>query len=154
MKSKLLAVILGVVTLGLGASQAGAVTRFHNASANTIWTAHAFASTSGFLCGWNDGCSGSGIDDWRLQRWWQIAPGGTVQVHGFGYGNAFHDAYAEDAFGHFWGGGGNTFPVGNSANDVCGTGLETSRRATFFRASNTRCCGGSCAGDGTVNFLP
>jgi hypothetical protein len=152
MKRKLSAIIVGLVALGLGGREAAAWTRFHNNSANTIWTMHAFASTKGFGCGWADGCNGSGIDDWRLQRWWQIAPGGTVQVHGFGWGNAVHDAYGEDAFGHFWGGGGGVFPAGNDANDVCGVGLETSRRVTMFHARTTWCCGIGCPGDGTVNF--
>jgi hypothetical protein len=153
MKRKLSIMIIGLLTLALQAAPASAWTRFHNASANTIWTAHAFASTSGFLCGWNDGCGGAGLNDWRKQGWWQIAPGGTLQVHGSGYGNAFHDAYGEDAFGHVWGGGGNTLGVSDAAMDTCGNGI-TVRTVTFFRAANTRCCGGSCASNGTVNFLP
>ena len=154
MKTRLSAFIVGLFTLGLLASQAAASTRFHNGFTNTIWTAHAFASTSGILCGWKDGCDGAGLDDWRRQGWWEIAPGGTVTVHGSGYGNAFHQAYAEDAFGHFWGGGGRTFVVRQAAMDFCGNDGVSTRSVTFFAASTIRCCGGACATNGTVHFNP
>jgi uncharacterized membrane protein len=152
-RNKLSATLVGLATLALTAGQAGASTKFHNNSANTIWTMHAFASMTGLGCGWDDGCSGTGLNDWRKQGWWQIAPGGTVTVHGSGYGNAFHDAYAEDAVGHWWGNGGNNFGINQSAQDTCGDGI-TVRRVTFFRAASSRCCGIGCATNGTVTFNP
>jgi hypothetical protein len=156
---RLLILALGLFALVAAPTEAGAWTKFKNNTSVTLWTAHAFASTSGFLCGWDDGCSGSGKSDWRVQGWWQIAPGGLVTVHGSGYGNAYHDAYAEDDFGHTWGGGGNDYATPNNAFDHCGgIGIVQGGTAVpmpvFARVRNTRCCGGSCTSNGTVNFNP
>src|SRR6185503_15451812 len=107
---KKLALVLSMFTMAMTMlpGTAGAWLKFKNSTPNTIWTAHAFSSTSGFLCGWNDGCSG-GRGEWRIQGWWAIAPGGTVTVQSQNYGNAFHDYYAEDSFGHVWSGGGGSY---------------------------------------------
>ena len=111
---------------------------------------------SGFLCGWNDGCSSEG--DWVVEGWYKIAPGATVTVQGQGYGNAFHDAYGEDGLGHVWvGGGGNAvggrYCAPRTAFRWCSnTCSNVASTYQFFRARGSRCCGGSCPGDGTVNF--
>jgi hypothetical protein len=149
---------MAVAAVLVFSSATRASTKFKNFSPNTIWTLHAYASTSGFLCGWNDGCSGV-EGDWVVEGWYQIAPGATVVVQGNGYGNAYHDAYGEDSYGHVWqGGGGNpqggTYCAPPTAFSWCNNTCQSpnGNYYSFFRARNTRCCGGSCPGDGTVNF--
>jgi hypothetical protein len=147
--------VMGAAVL-MSPGAASASTKFKNNSPNTIWTLHAYASTSGFLCGWDDHCSSEG--DWVVEGWYKIAPGATVIVQGQGYGNAYHDAYGEDGLGHYWVGGGGNAVGGNFCaprtafswcSNVCSTNASYYQ---FFRARGTRCCGGSCPGDGTVNF--
>ena len=157
MKRAMTAWLLGLVVFVGAAAPAAAWTKFKNNSANTIWAAHAHSSVTGLFCGWPDACSGSGKNDWRVAGYWVIAPGGTAIVHPAGYGNAMHDVYADDAFGHVWGGGGNTFCIGFEGFDHCGgnCGVDpTSSNFEFARARGTRCCGGSCPGNGTINFNP
>lgn len=150
---------------------ANASLKFKNGTPNTIWTAHAFSSTSGFLCGYNDGCSGS-RGEWRVQGWWAIAPGGTATVQSATYGNAYHDYYAEDSLGHIWASGGGRYPVDQAAFDVCQNDIEpigcitfdcpscppcqtgnTVRMLDFRRLRGSRCCGGSCQSDYTLTFV-
>jgi hypothetical protein len=156
MKRAILALSLGIITLVGATSSASAWTKFRNRSAFSIFTLHAHASTSGFLCGYNDGCDFFG--DWRVQGWWHLNPGEVKTVHGYGYGNAWHDAYAEDGTGRVWGGGapntpGGTYCAPQTAFDHCsGTCTTNMRRLWFFRARATWCCGGSCPGDGYINF--
>jgi hypothetical protein len=163
MKRAMTAMLLGLFMLAGAAAPAGAETRLRNRSSVALWTAHAYASTYstwGF-CGWPDGCNGSGLAEWRVHGWWRIAPGGTVVVHSAGYGNAWHDAWGEDDFGNVWSGdnpanaSGNTYSVGNDKFDHCGEAFGVDPSATphhFFRARGTRCCGGTCPDDGTINF--
>lgn len=151
--------LLGVVTLAGLAGPANAWTRFHNNTSNTISTAHAYDSVSGFLCGYSDGCP----SNWHLKGWWNIAPGGTVTVDGNAWGNASHDVYGFDSLGHEWtGGGGN--PLGGSygipfdrAFSGCQYDFLTLPRTeyrTFARIRYSTCCGGSCPSNYTVNFNP
>jgi hypothetical protein len=152
------AMLFGVATIVGASSPAGAWTRFHNNSSFTIRVAHAFDSTSGFLCGYSDGCS----SNWHLSGWWDMAPGTTITVETHGYGNASHDAYGFDSLGHEW--------VGTTPGNVLGGsyGLPFDRNfegcqydflslpfteyRTFFRARLAQCCGGSCPSNGTINF--
>jgi hypothetical protein len=156
MKRAMLAVSLGIITLVGVTSEASAWTKFRNRSSFTIWTAHAHASMSGFLCGYNDTCDVFG--DWRVIGWWQLAPGQVKTVNGMGYGNAYHDAYGEDGTGRVWGGGAPNTPGGHycmpqTASDHCSGACPSNMRSLhFFRARGTRCCGGSCPADGYVNF--
>ena len=142
--------------------EAGAWLKFKNSTPNMIWTAHAFASTSGFLCGYNDGCSGS-RGEWRVQGWWAIAPGGTATVQSNTYGNAWHDYYAEDSFGHVWKNGGGTYCSDQTAFDRCDQDLcigcmgncpnPNPSLLQYRRLRSTRCCGGTCQSDYTLNFV-
>jgi len=157
MKRAMTTWLLALVFLAGAAAPAAAVTKFKNNSSNNIWTAHAWSSVTGFLCGWPDACNGSGIGTWRVAGYWQIAPGGTQQVQFQSWGNALHDAFADDAFGHVWGGGGHTFCIGFEGFDHCGgnCGVDpTSTNFEFFTARGTRCCGGTCPENGTVHFNP
>lgn len=146
------ALLLAAAAITGAPRPAAAWTRFHNNSPYTIWAAHAFDSVSGFLCGYSDGCATSS----RVKGWFQIAPGGTVTVDSRGWGNATHEAYADDGLGHYWEGG-SGYVVPNDAFDRCqyDTWLytrPTSNRYYFFFARNTTCCGGTCPANGTVNF--
>jgi uncharacterized membrane protein len=138
---------------------ASAYLKFKNSTPNTVFVAHAFASTSGFLCGYNDNCSG-GRGDWRVEGWWRIVPGATSQVQSQTYGNAWHDYYAEDGLGHVWGGGGFSFCTPFPAfsrcnNDEClgciGNCPNPNPRVLTYRAlRHSWCCGGACGPEGHV----
>ncbi len=138
---------------------AGASTYFHNNSPYYISAAHAFDSTSGFLCGYSDGCP----SNWRLTGWYNLAPGQTMKVESHGYGNASHDIYAFDGAGHEWYGGGDSgnplggdygipFDRGFSGCQYDFLGTPNTEYRQFARVRYAQCCGGSCPGDGTINF--
>jgi hypothetical protein len=157
MKRAMMALLLGLVVLASASAPAGAETTFRNKTPNVIWTAHAYSSVWGASgCGWPDACNGSGIGTWRVHGYFVIGPGGHAHVHPLGWGNAMHDYYGEDEFGHVWSGGGNTFCIGNEAFDHCGgnCGVDpTSINIVFSTWRGTRCCGGFCPGDRTLNFV-
>lgn len=142
-------------------SQAAASTKYHNDAGRTIHTAHAFASTSGFLCGFNDGCGGSDSGDfapgWRVRGWWNLGPGGTATVSGNSSTNMFQQSFAFDDLGSQWTGNGKRFCVENSVMDHCGNICTTnSTSPRWFSFDNLLCCGAICSeGDNfTLNFLP
>ena len=156
MKRSIMAACLGMLVLVGVSSSASAWTKFRNRSSFRISTAHAFASTSALGCGWDDGCTSFG--NWRVQGWWSLNPGEVQTVHSLGWGNAYHDAYGEDGTGRVWGGGGGNTVGGSYCapqtgfNHCSGTCTTDMRRLLFFRARGARCCGGTCPGDGYVNF--
>jgi uncharacterized membrane protein len=161
MKKLLMLLVLAVVANALPGS-ADAALKFKNSTPNAVFVAHAFASTSGFGCGYNDGCSG-GRGDWKVEGWWRVAPGGTTTVHSQTYGNAWHDFYAEDGLGHVWQGGGGTFctPIvafGRCNNDEClgciGNCPNPNPRILTYRPLRHEwCCGIACGPEShTVNL--
>jgi uncharacterized membrane protein len=151
--TKTLATFLLGVAAFVGATRpAGAATHFQNTSSNTIWAAHKFDSTWGFGCGYDDGCDHAS----RMTGWWQIAPGGITTVDSRGWGNARHEAYAEDGLGHYWEGG-DPVCLGDNGFNTCQyndslCNQPTSTYYSFFFARNTACCGGTCPTNGTIVF--
>jgi len=139
------ATLAAAVALGSSAP-ARAWYQIVNATPDTVWVTHAFASTSGFLCGWNDGCSDSAAPGWRVEGWWQIASGGSAIVQSAGWGNAYHQIFAHDLVGHVWSGGGDRFATPDSAFSRCAEFFPPSNipAYTYVPTSNHRCCGGSC----------
>ncbi|SRR5260221_134708 len=129
-----------------GASSANAWTKFKNGTPNTIWVAYAWAAESGFGCGYDDQCSGSGPNGYEVAGWWQIAPGGTTTVNGNAYHNARQQYFAEDNAGHVWDGGGDRFNLDfANAFDYCGGDWQITAGAYFRRISNSTCCGFTCS---------
>ncbi|MDX2054463.1 MAG: hypothetical protein SFV15_18825 [Polyangiaceae bacterium] len=155
------ALALGLAAVG-SASNASAWLKFKNNTANTIWTSHAWASTSGFGCGYWDACdkTDSNVTGYRVRGWWAIAPGGIVTVQSENFGNAWHQYYAEDAVGHKWNGGGYTFFTPHaSAYGHCGDFTGFGEAASDFTVhrwlSTSRCCGVTCSPDNyTLTFVP
>jgi uncharacterized membrane protein len=126
-----------------------------NKTPNTIWVSHAVASTTGFLCGWNDGCDDNGTSGWRVHGWWQISPGGTAIIQTQNFGNAVHQIFVNDAFGHVWGGNGYAFGTPNTVFTRC-EGLFTDLNLPYLTYAKVRtswCCGGSCPADGITNVV-
>ena len=160
MKTRTVVMLLALAFIESSAGHAFAWLKFHNDTPNTIWTTHAYASTSGFLCGFNDGCSGSDSGDfapgWATKGWWQIAPGGTSTVQSEDYHNSYHQYYAEDGYGHVWANGGYKFCNDNEAFSWCGDICQIPRHNTpYYRwLSTSRCCGAFCSPDNyTLNFV-
>jgi uncharacterized membrane protein len=125
-----------------------------NKTPNTVWVSHAVASTSGILCGWNDGCDDNSTKGWRVHGWWQISPGGTAIVQTQNFGNAVHQIFAHDAFGHTWGQNGGAFGTPNAVFSRC-EGLFTDLNLpylTYRKIRTSWCCGGACPADGTSNL--
>src|SRR5688572_28210727 len=89
--------------LAVASVDAHAWLKVRNNAPNTVWFVHAYASTSGFGCGYNDGCSVE-YGDYKVAGWWGIAPGGISTVQSYNFGNAWHQFYAEDDFGNVWDG--------------------------------------------------
>lgn len=138
---------------------ANAWTRIRNNHDHPVWVSHAFSSVSGVLCGWSDSCDYAGLGSWRVEGWWALAAGGETQiVHGSGYGNALHDIYAECDSGHVWQGGGHKFGIPQTAFSKCGDDALVTPAPpgityrTFQVARGSRCCGGTCPANGTINL--
>ena len=122
------------------ASTASAWTKFKNSTANTVWLAYAYQSVSGVACGYST-CGGG----WRVQGWWQIAPGGTVTVNGHDHHNAKHHFYAQDQFGHIWNGTGTQQRLETGAFDYCNGIINPGDWIEKFQiVRNTTCCGFWC----------
>jgi hypothetical protein len=145
--------LVGLATLVGASGDAAAWTKFRNQSSFNISTAHAYSATKGVLCGYSDGCP----SNWHISGWWNLAPGQVATVEGHGWGNAYHQAYAFDGDGHEWSGGGESYGIPfDRAFSGCRYDfltLPATQYRTFFKARGSRCCGGSCPGDGYVNFL-
>lgn len=133
---------------------AGAWLKFHNDYSSGIWTAHAYASTNGLFCGYDDGCPGDSYNaGWRVKGWWRVEPGGTATVDGETYHNAWHQYYAEADDGAWWGGDASYMPVRNAAYNWCGNATGE-YYPQFYWLATSRCCG-TCLGwtdNFTLNF--
>jgi uncharacterized membrane protein len=134
--------------LAAAAGDAHAWMKVKNNTPNTIWFVHAFASTSGFGCGYDDGCTGEN-GEWAVQHWWGVAPGGTATVQSQNFGNAWHQYYAEDDFGHFWAGDGENVCLWWNGNGMCSDLCDTNAytQVNLRRLRDTRCCGLGCSPD-------
>jgi uncharacterized membrane protein len=159
---------LGMIgALGLmGSKPAHAWTKVKNNTNNVVFVSHAFASVSSIFCGWSDGCNGAGVQDWRVEGWWAIAGGGgSVTVHGSGYGNALHDIFAEDEFGHRWDANSPGATPGQWFTDIpqtafgfCEDGITNNnplpprRTLRYMNVRGSRCCGGACPSNGTITL--
>lgn len=129
-------------------SGAEASTKFKNNTPNPVWVAYAHSADQGAGCGYNDGCGGAThlSGSYKVQGWWQIAPGGTVTVNGHAHHNARHQYYAEDGLGHVWQGGGFVFATNWEAFTRCGNSFPFgSINRTFRQLSNSTCCGFWCS---------
>ena len=155
-----IASIAGMAVLCL-CGESLATLKYHNGTPNTLFSLDAFASTSGFGCGFDDGCSGvesqaSFPPGYRVRGWFQIAPGGTATVEGHAFHNAKHDGFAQDQFGHVWQGGGHSFCISTDVQNHCGSVCPGSAQVTFpvfFSLSRTNCCGITCSPENfTMNF--
>lgn len=148
------ALVLGGATLAGSPGTAHAWYKVKNATPNTVWVSHAYWSMTGFLCGWNDGCDDNSTSGWAVHGWWQISPGGTAILLTQNYGNAAHQIFANDAFGHVWGQDGGSFGTPNTPFWRC-EGLFTDLDIpylTYRKIRNTACCGGSCQADFTTTL--
>jgi uncharacterized membrane protein len=152
-----LAVTATLVTAVVLASSAPAHAYYQitNRTPNTVWLTHAYASTSGFLCGWNDGCSDATAPGWRVEGWWQIAPGGTAVIQSQNWGNAYHQIFAHDLAGHVWSGNGDRFATPDSVFNRCAEFFPPSNIPAYqyVWTSTHRCCGGSCPSFGSNTLI-
>lgn len=126
-----------------------------NSTPNPVWVAHAYASTSGILCGWKDGCDDNSTSGWAVHGWWNIAPGGVAILLTQNYGNAVHQIFAHDNVGHVWGQNGGFWGTPNTVFARC-EGLFTDLNLPYVQYRKIRtgwCCGGSCQADATTNLV-
>jgi hypothetical protein len=170
-------ILAGFATLGLLASASSADAnslKYKNGTTyGTIFTAHAFRTIGGFTC-FDDGCSGSGVGDYRFEGWWSIAPGGVATVYSYSFHEAWHEAFAFDSAGHVWQGPSTGVHAGhfecmlNNAFSQCGDQgycnapcVEPKcRTKRFYAINDTACCTsfpGLCSGmptDAVFTFNP
>jgi len=149
---------LALVGATLPAGEAAAWVKFKNNTPNTIWVAHAYASTYQQVCGWYDSCPGQDNGSaygWRVEGWWKLDPGQTKKVNTQNYGNAWWQYYANDDAGHYWGNGGYNFTVDYAnAFNWCGQYQPSWLPKLQFKwMRSTRCCGMFCTPDDHTRTL-
>ncbi len=127
-----------------------------NATPNPMSVAYAYASTSGFLCGYNDGCDDNSTRGFRVKGYFNIAPGGVSVLNSKTYGNAQHYIWAIDTVGHVWSGNGGAFatPFGGPF-DRCEPMFKDLDLPyqNYIAIRKTTCCGGSCQSDSTSTLV-
>jgi uncharacterized membrane protein len=139
--------LCAAVFLG-SAGRANAWYKVRNNTPSTIWVAHAFASTIGLGCGWDDFCDDRTLNGWRVEGWWAIAPGATTTIHSKGFGNAVHQLFGNDFVGHVWGNSGGWFGTPNAAFSRCEPSFTDDQPYYHYaKIRDSWCCGGSCVGD-------
>jgi uncharacterized membrane protein len=145
---------LAVAMLMGGAGKASAWYKVKNSTPNTVWVSHAYWSMTGLGCGWNDGCDNNSTSGWAVHGWWQISPGGVAILLTQDYGNAAHQLFANDSFGHVWGNNGFSFGTPNTVFARC-EGLFTELNMPYLQYRTVRataCCGVGCTTNFTTNL--
>ena len=146
---------LSFATLAGSGGAAHAWYKIKNNTPSNVFVVHAFASMSSFGCGWSDACDDRVLQGWEVQGWYKIAPGADVVIQNKGFGNAYHDIFAQDELGHFWGGTGDSYGTFNTAFSRCEPLFKDLNvwYPVYLRIRGTRCCGGSCPGDGRTTLV-
>lgn len=129
--------------------------KFTNSTPWTVWVSHAYASYDSGVCGFWDACQGSsGVDTYRVQGWWGMAPGGSATVDSHRYGTAWRQYYAVADNGAEWRDGGYTFWLDfNNHFSFCGSFQWPYFTPKAFRVlRTTRKCLGTK--NYTVNLVP
>lgn len=148
-------VAISVAVLAGSGGQAHAWYKLRNDTPNKLFVVHAYNSMTGFLCGFNDGCDDRVINGYRVHGWFHIEPGATVTVLSQNWGNAYHQVFANNLFGHVWTGNGDHFGTPNTAFNRCEplfSDLDIPNPKFVFTSTH-RCCGGSCPSNKTDFFF-
>lgn len=142
--------LCAIVVAILGTTPARAWVKFKNSTDQVVFVATAASSVSGFGCGWDDGCSGDG--DPKTKGWWRLEPNQTKTVSSENWGNALWWFHAVGDNGLVWTGD-DSFCTENTAFSLCGGICNTNQIVRSFRnIRGSRCCGGFCPSDHTINL--